>query len=151
MRYSSWWPRYEQLYPSMPSCASFTSGLHPVPQVISTVVIRADRLSAGCQAASVPVALTAADSIWAKLEADRRPPAAANADEGGAAAASSSAASSSAAPATEGEPAACPPGVWADLRRAWLPFSSGWKKLWWEAVSAPPDVPDEDDFRQQLR
>ena len=138
-------------------CIIIIDTLHPLLQVISTVVIRADHLSAGGQAAAVPVALTAADTIWAKLDAGRQPPAAANADEVGAAAASAAAAASSAssssssAPAAEGEPAACPPGVWADLRRAWLPFSTGWKKLWWEAVAAPPDVPDEDDFRQQLR
>lgn len=127
-------------------CIPFIAAcIHSAPQVISIVVIRADRLAADCLAAPVPPALTAADNIWAKLDSGRQLPVANADDEPGAAAASSS------APAAEGGAAACSPEAWADLRRAWLPFSTGWKRLWWEAVAAPPDVSDEDDFRQQLR
>jgi hypothetical protein len=34
------------------------------------------------------------------------------------------------------------------LQKAWLPYSVGWKLLWWEAVAIPADVDDAEGFRQ---
>lgn len=73
----------------------------------------------------------------------------ADAGAGQAGCSSSSGAAASASPDNGGLP--CGEGDWAALKAAWLPFASGWKRVWWESVAVPPDVDDEAAFRQQLR
>ncbi|GAX78651.1 hypothetical protein CEUSTIGMA_g6089.t1 [Chlamydomonas eustigma] len=49
------------------------------------------------------------------------------------------------------EIAACGRDAWQALSAAWLPFTFGWKKAWWDSVAVPDDVDDEETFRWQLR
>lgn len=37
---------------------------------------------------------------------------------------------------------------WEALLAAWQPYRMGWKDLWWRCVACPPDVDNEQSFRQ---
>lgn len=39
----------------------------------------------------------------------------------------------------------------AALQAAWTPYSLGFKAVWWESVSVPDDVEEEEEFRTELR
>ena len=37
---------------------------------------------------------------------------------------------------------------WEAVVSGWQPYCMGWKQTWWECVACPPDVDDQQAFRQ---